>query len=174
MSDLKWNTKRTPVITNPEIKVPLTHEHYPYAPDETDVAMLNDFEVWTPDRIKKTINENERMDYVGDNYDFLRNHLNVPLKQNRIDYDPFLEVCKLSCGFKTTYKPDYSRKFDNWESKRPEDEIADSVIIKNEYLDDPLHADDMENTLPPYMDQMKNVLNITPDRIELFSNYFFS
>jgi len=171
MDHLKWNTKKHGVITNPEIKIPLTFEHYPYAPDEFNINELNNFECWTPDRIKKTINENEDLDYVGDNEDFLREHLNIPLKPNRIDYDPYLEVCKISNGFSTTYKPDYTRKLDNWEAKTPEDEIADKVVFTNEYLEDPANAD-MELNLPPYIDQMKNVLNITNERLELFSKKF--
>ena len=161
------------MITNTEIKVPLTHDHYPYAPDELDIGNLNDYETWTPDRIKKTVNEDEKLDYVGDNYDYLRELIDVPLKQNRVDYDPYLEVAKISCGFRTTYKPDYTRKFDNWEAKRPEDEIADRVVINNEYLDDPKNADDVEFSFPPYIDQMKNQLNITDERLELFSNLFY-
>lgn len=108
------------------------------------------------------------MDYIGDNYDFLRYHLNIPLKQNRLDYDPYLEVCKLSSGFLTNYKPDYTRKLDNWEIKKPEDEIGDGVVIENEYLNNPNKAD-MDKNFPPYMDHMQNSLNITDERLELFS-----
>ena len=144
-----------------------------YAPDEADIPMLNDYECWTPDRIKKTVNEKEELDYVGDNYDFLRHHMNVPLQQNRINYDTYLEVAKLSLGFRTTYKPDYTRKFDNWEAKRPEDDIAGSIVITNEYSDDPLNAD-IETSFPPYMDQMRNALNITPERSELFSKFILA
>lgn len=171
LEDLKWNTKRDFFVTNPEIKTPLTHEHYPYAPDEADINMLENYECYTPERIQKTVNENENLDYVGDNADFLRQHMNVPLRQNRIDYDPYLEVCKISCGFKTTYKPDYTRKFDNWEAKRPEDDIAGETVIENEYLDDPYGADN-EASLPPYLDHMSNRLNITKERLELFSKIF--
>lgn len=153
--------------------MPLTHEHYPYAPDEADINTLNDYECFTPDRIRKTVNENEKLDYVGDNEDFLREHLDVPLKTNRIDYDPYLEVAKISCGFKTTYKPDYTRKFDNWEALRPEDEIAGNVVINNEYMSDPMNAD-VDKSLPPYMDQMQNMLNITDERLDLFSKEYYN
>jgi hypothetical protein len=132
--------------------------------------MLNNYETWTPERIKKTVNEDEQLDYIGDNYDFLRNHLSIPLKPNRLDYDPYLEVAKISQGFRTTYKPDYTRKLDNWEAKRPEDDIGGGIVITNEYLDDPNKAD-MELSLPAYSDHMKNVLNLTDERLELFSKY---
>lgn len=130
--------------------------------------MLNNYETWTPERVAKTVSENEELDYVGDNFDFLRNHLMMPLKQNRIDYDPYLEVAKLSMGFLTTYKPNYNRKWDNWETKRPEEDIAGAVFIKNEYLENPNKAD-LDENFPPYFDQMQNALNITDERLELFS-----
>lgn len=147
----------------------MTSDHYPYAPDEADINLMEKYESWTPDRIKKTINENEKLDYVGDNYDFLRNYTNVPLKQNRIDYDPYLEVAKISCGFRTTYKPDYTVKLDNWEARKPENEIAGQVVINNEYIDNPQTADDVNHSFPPYVEFMRNRLNITEENIELFS-----
>jgi len=111
--------------------------------------------------------------YVGDNMDFLRNHLPMPFKQNRLDYDFYSEVMKNSNGHKTTYKPDYTRKYSTFEAIKPEDQVGDSIIVENEYELKP-HQADIEKELPTYTPHFGNLLNITEERIELFSMYLIN
>jgi hypothetical protein len=108
------------------------------------------------------------LDYVGDNVDMLRNHLPVPLKQDRLDYDTYSEVLKSSNGYRTTYKPDYTRKYSAFEAINPEDQLGDKIVFENEYGTRPDDAD-IQNELPTYTDHFKNMINMTPERIELFS-----
>lgn len=130
--------------------------------------MLNNYEVFTPDRIKKQTPEKPDVEYVGDTYDFLRHHMNIPLKQNRLNYDLFVEVVKSTNGFKTTYKPDYTKKLLCFEARKPEDQLGDQIIFDNEYDTTPDQAD-IESNLPPYAQELKKLVNITEDRIKLFS-----
>ena len=150
----------------------MSQEHYPFAPDEEDINLLNTFEVWTPDRIKKQMPDKKDVDYMGDNSDFLRNHMFIPFKQNRLSYDLFVEVVKNTNGYRTTYKPDYSRKYSAFEAIRPEDQLGDQLLFENEYNLRPDDAD-VQSNMPTYASDFGKLVNHTPERLELFSKFLF-
>jgi len=170
---MMFNSKPQYHIFNTHFKTPLTQDHYPFAPDEEDINLLNQYEVWTPERIKKQMPDKKDVDYVGDNADFLRNHLPVPLKQDRLNYDLYIEVMKNSNGYRTTYKPDYSRKYSAFEAINPEDQLGDKIAFENEYEERPDDAD-IQPDMPTYTNHFGNLLNMTPERIELFSMLFLN
>jgi hypothetical protein len=108
------------------------------------------------------------LDYAGDNSDFLRNAMSIPFKQNRLSYDTFVEVVKNTSGFKTTYKPDYSMKYNTFEAINPEDQVGDAIVVHNEYDNRPDDADVLPE-LPTYSKHFGKLVNFTPERYEKFS-----
>lgn len=108
--------------------------------------------------------------YAGDNADFLRGSMPMPFKQDRLNYDFFIEVLKNTNGYKTTYKPDYSRKYSAFEAIRPEDQLGDQLLFENEYDLRPDDAD-VQSELPTYASHFGKLINFTPERLELFSKF---
>lgn len=92
----------------------------------------------------------------------------IPFKQDRLNYDVYIEVLKNSQGYKTTYKPDYTRKYSAFEAIRPEDQLGDQLLFENEYDIRPDDAD-VQSELPTYADHFGKLVNFTPERLELFS-----
>ena len=160
------------MIYNTHFKTPLTQDHYPYAPDEEDINTFPYPYKYTPDRIEKQTAEKTSNTYYGDNQDFLRFHINIPFKQDRPYYNLYSEVVKSSRGFNTTYKPDYTRKYSCFEALKPEEQLGDQIIFDNEYLTHPDLADIVPN-LPPYTKHLSRLVNITPERMELFRKFLF-
>lgn len=168
MEDEFFNAKVDYKLFNTHFKTPLIQDEYPYAPDENDINLLNTYEVWTPERIKKQMPDKKDVAYMGDNSDFLRNHMPIPFKQDRPNYDLFVEVCKIANGFSTVYKPDYSRKYSAFEAIKPEDQLGDKIIVHNEYTKRPDDAD-IQHELPTYSQHFGKLVNFTHERLEQFS-----
>lgn len=150
----------------------MPQDKYPFAPDEEDINRLNPFEVWTPDRIEKQLPDKKDVAYMGDNEDFLREIMPIPFKQDRLPYDFYAEVCKITNGFTTIYKPDNGRKYSAFEATRPEDQLGDQLLFENEYDSRPDDAD-IKADFPTYTKHFSKILNFSPEKQDRFSKLPF-
>ena len=162
-----FGTKKTFVPDNPNFKVPLDKDHFPYALDEEDMFKLDN----TREEPYKRIEKAEPEDF-GDAiripskyfawYYFTRvKALNEPQK----DPGPFKNMM---FGHSTIYRPDRTIKELAFEATTPDQLYKDKIMEDNEYSFDPL-CGDINSDLPPYAVKFLNQINITEEKLDLLS-----
>lgn len=158
-------------MDNVDIKVPLQLDHYHEIPE---MDQLNEYNVIHEVPIKRydlclplDTSDVEMMDPIGIYFGFTGRF------REFFDYGPMYNVLNFWCnGRKSLYSPEHQNKQTAFEATEPDQLRKGKIILPNEYKKNPLTADEVED-IPIYARTYQQEINITPERIQLFSKFFF-
>ena len=160
-----FGTKMKFVPDNPNIKLPLDKEHFPYALDEEDMFKLSN-----------TKQDSFKRDEMSEPEDF-GDAIRIPSKyyqwyyftrvkaMNETRMNPGL-FKNMTFGHTTIYRPEHNIKELAFEAMSPDQLYKDKIVENNEYSYDPLGGD-INSDLPPYAMKYLNPINITADKMDL-------
>jgi hypothetical protein len=159
------------VPDNPNIKIPLDKEHFPYALDEEDM-----FKLHTIQEEKYKRHELSEPEDFGD-------AIKIPLKYyawyyatkvkalNEPKLNPALK--NMTYGHTTIYRPDRQSEELAFEALSPDQLYKDKIMEKNEYVIDPVFGD-INPDLPKYALKFLNPINITEEGFKNLRKYYIN
>jgi hypothetical protein len=159
------------VVPDPEFKIPLDKEHYPYAIDEEDYHKLLD----RSEEKFKRLDMYESED-LGDEIT-LRPEQYQHLLKTGLPFPPIKDDLTAAIfrfggkGHATIWRPEHEIKKSAFEPTSPNQVQKGTYYEPNEYDFDPLYAD-LEADLPPWAYYMRQSINITKERLDLLSISF--
>lgn len=165
--DFIFGTKTKLEISDPSHKVPINKGHYPFAPDEEHQGKIPQNEWQVPSREGKLQPDRKNVDKVVPVENLYTKPLgidwNLVMKPHHMN-----EIFKVSNGHQTIYVPNHYDKRLAFEPEDPARYRNDKIVEKNEYDLDAFFADS-EAEFPPWVQDMTDIVNVTPERIEEFS-----
>ena len=165
-----FGTLKKFVPNNPNIKIPLDKEHFPYALDEEDMFKLLKVQQDTLKRHEKAEPEDfgEAIRIPSQYYQWYYLTKIKALNEPKINVGLFKNVM---FGKSTIYRPDHYYKELAFEAVSPDDLHKDKVLEYNQFVSDPVGGDILAD-LPNYSAKYFNEINVTKDRMELLSNKY--
>jgi hypothetical protein len=162
-----FGTKKRFVPDNPNIKLPLDKEHFPYALDEEDMFKLSNIQQESYKRDEKSEPEDfgDAIRIPSQYYQWY--YLTRVKAMNEPQMNPGY-FKNMMFGHSTIYRPEHSIKELAFEATSPNQLYKDKIVENNEYSNDPFSGD-IESDLPPYASKYLNPVNVTTERLELLS-----